>query len=247
MYSSLEQNTPDGLLATMYNGINFNTFRVNRVQPNVNIQLNEGTPPDPEFANSPVTSLVWPAGIRKFSYRMNPDVPAGNFPDQDNVQIAFNVLDDSQKKFYPYPKGTMPKYVNYQCSDYEYALNPVSEEYGGGTEMYRIRHPQMPLKHHYPRQPKTSFDGAVKGAKLIIVREGNTRIVEAAIPWSEIPEVWKKVEEGKTVKFSYRVNDNTNRGCMELSKNRSVAKINGSFQVDWVEHWANELEFAFEK
>jgi hypothetical protein len=34
---------------------------------------------------------------------------------------------------------------------------------------------------------------------------------------------------------------------MELSKRRSVAKRNASFHVDWIEHWANELEFAFEK
>jgi hypothetical protein len=34
---------------------------------------------------------------------------------------------------------------------------------------------------------------------------------------------------------------------MELSRGRSVAKRNGSFHVDWVEHWANELEFGAER
>ncbi len=52
---------------------------------------------------------------------------------------------------------------------------------------------------------------------------------------------------GKLVKFSFRVNDNAGVGSMELSRKRSVAKRNGSFTVDWTEHWANELEFAFER
>ena len=34
----------------------------------------------------------WPQGVRRFSYRKNPQLPAGNFPRHDNVQIAFNVL-----------------------------------------------------------------------------------------------------------------------------------------------------------
>ena len=35
---------------------------------------------------------------------------------------------------------------------------------------------------------------------------------------------------------------------MELARNRGVSRKNNfAFQVDWVEHWANELEFAFQK
>jgi hypothetical protein len=197
-------------------------------------------------ADNQVQMLLWPQDTRNFSYRQDFEIPSGN-GSHDNVQIAFNVLGDKEKKLYPFPPGTMPKYINYQCSDYEYALNPVAQEFGGGTEMYRLRHPGMPFKHHFPRQPRVALDGTVKGSKLSIIREGNTRITEAAIPWSEIPEVKKKMEEGKTIKFSFRVNDNTNRGCMELSRWRSVAKRNGSFQGDWSEHWANELEFGFQK
>ena len=55
------------------------------------------------------------------------------------------------------------------------------------------------------------------------------------------------MDAGQTIKFSYRVNDNSTNDCMELSKGRSVSKINGSFMVDWRLHWANELEFSFEK
>jgi hypothetical protein len=63
-----------------------------------------------------------------------------------------------------------------------------------------------------------------------------------------LSQVKAAIDAGKTIKFSYRVNSKYQPGiCMELSKNRSVAKINGSFHVDWTEHWANELEFAAEK
>lgn len=57
----------------------------------------------------------------------------------------------------------------------------------------------------------------------------------------------KRLDKGEKIKFSFRVNDNTGVGCMELSKDRSVAKQGLSFHVDWVEHWANEVEFGFEK
>ena len=70
------------------------------------------------------------------------------------------------------------------------------------------------------------------------------------IPWSEIPHVKKALDEGRTIKFGFRVNDDKGSGCMELARRRSVAKISGNgtaFKVDWAEHWDNEIEFAFEK
>ena len=194
-----------------------------------------------------LTDMTWPEGVRRYSYRTDPDLPAGNFPNHDNVQIAFNVLQDADKDMLPNPPGTPYHYTGYQCSDYEYALNPVAEKFGGGTEIYRLRKPGMPPKHHYPRQPKSPADGAVKDGKLVITRDGNTRMVECAIPWSEMPHVKAKLDAGEPIKFSYRVNDNAGGPCMEISRERSVAKRNGSFKVDWVEHWANEVEFSFEK
>jgi hypothetical protein len=191
--------------------------------------------------------LVWPEGVRRFSYRKRPELPNGNAPNHDNVQIAFNVLPPGAKPWYPCPPGTMPGYVAYSDTDYEYALNPVAAKFGGGTEIWRLRAPGMPHKHFYPRQPKSPFDGPVKNGALVIRRDGNTRIVEAAIPWTEIPEVKRRIEAGGTIKFSFRVNDNAGGGCMELSRDRSVAKRNYSFFADWVEHWANELEFGAER
>ncbi len=132
-------------------------------------------------------------------------------------------------------------------TDYEYALNPVAKEYGGGTEIWRLQYPDMPHKHFYPRQPKSPLDGPAKGGQLVSNHEGNMRIVECALPWTEIPQVKKALDAGQPIKFSFRVNDNKGVGCMELSKGRNVAKRNGSFTVDWAEHWANELEFGFEK
>ena len=91
------------------------------------------------------------------------------------------------------------------------------------------------------------LDGQVRGGKLVVVHTGNTRIVEAAIPWSEIPEVKACKEARMPIKFSFRINDNAGVGCMELSRGRSVAKHGGSFHVDWVEHWENQVEFCWGK
>ena len=191
--------------------------------------------------------LTWPEGVRRYSYRKEPELPAGNSPNHDNIQLAFNVLPPDKKDWYPCPPGTMPGYTGYRDTDYEYALNPVAQRYGGGTEVWRLQYPGMPHKHFYPHSPKSPLDGPVKDAKLVIRRESQHRIVECSIPWSEIPEVRKALDEGRTIKFSYRVNDNAGIGCLELSRRRSVARRNGSFTVDWTEHWANELEFAFER
>ena len=193
----------------------------------------------------------WPEGVRHFSYRKDPVLPdnsTGMGFATDNVQIAFNVIPMGQDGYGSFPKGTMPRYTSYKCTDYEYALNPVDPKYGGGTEIWRLLVPGMPRKHFYPRQPKSPYDGPVKNGKLAIVRTGNTLITECAIPWIEIPDVKKALDEKRTIKFSFRVNDNNNMGaCMELARERSVSKLNSrAFHADWKEHWANEVEFGFE-
>jgi hypothetical protein len=59
--------------------------------------------------------------------------------------------------------------------------------------------------------------------------------------------VKKRLDEGGTVKFSFRVNDDAHRGTMELARGRSVSMVNAhAFHVDWETHWANEVEFGFE-
>ena len=163
----------------------------------------------------------------------------------DNIQIAFNVLPTSAKTYYPSVPGTMPGFVSHQDTDYEYALNQVASQYGGGTEVWRLAAPDIPHKMFYPRQPRTPHEGAVAGARLVIRRDEDTLIYECSIPWTEMPEAKSRLDHGQTIKFSYRVNDDAGGPTMELSKDRSAAKINNiSFHVDWVEHWANELEFG---
>jgi len=192
-------------------------------------------------------TMEWPAGVRRYSYRKAPELPAGNAPAHDNVQIAFNVLPQFEKPWYAHPPGVMAGFTNYKDTDYEYALNQVAPRYGGGTEIWRLACPGMPSKHFYPRQPRSPFDGPVPGGKLVMTRDATTRIVECSIPWSEMPAVKKCLDAGRPVKFSFRVNDNKGVGTMELSRGRSAAKRNGSFHVDWLEHWANELEFGWGK
>jgi hypothetical protein len=189
-------------------------------------------------------TLLWPANTRHYSYRKHFDIPSGS-GEHDNVQIAFNVLKD--KPWLPNPPGVMPHFITYWDSDYEYAFNPVSSQYGGGTEIWRLQSPGMPRKHFFPRQPESPIDGGPVAGKLVIRREGNTRLVEAAIPWSEMPAVHQQILEGKPVKFTCRVNDNKGP-AHELATGRSVSTTNSiTFHDDWKTHWANELEFSAEK
>lgn len=195
-----------------------------------------------------IQKLRWPEGVRRYSYRRDPDLPAGNAPRKDNVQLAFNVLSDDQKQLLPNPPGTPRYFTGYQCTDYEFALNPIAPAFGGGVELFRLARPGMPIKHHYPRQPRGPLDGAVPDARLVFHRSQSTRVVESAIPWAEIPHVRARLEAGEPIKFSCRVNDDGNASTLELARRRSVSKRNSmAFQVHWVEHWANEVEFVFQK
>ncbi len=189
--------------------------------------------------------LQWPQGVRHYSYRKNFDVPSGS-SEHDNVQIAFNVVD--RKPWLAHAPGVMPRFITYWDTDYEYALNPVAPAYGGGTEIWRMQAPGIPRKHFFPRQPKAPIDGGpVQGGKLVLRRTAGERLVEAAIPWSEMPDVKRRFDQGETVKFTCRVNDNQ-APAHELAAGRSVSKYNGmTFHDDWETHWANELEFGVEK
>jgi hypothetical protein len=195
------------------------------------------------FTREDRKELTWPAGVRRFSYRKDPDLPSGN--GTDNVQLAFNVLPPDEKPWLPCPPGTMPGFMSYLDTDYEFALNQVAPEHGGGSEIWRLAAPGIPRKHFYPRQPKAPMDGGpVKDGKLAVRRDGTTRIVEAAIPWSAMPHVKQRIAAGQTIKFTFRVNDNAGP-ALELAAGRSVAREGmPTFHNDWTAHWANELEFG---
>ena len=164
------------------------------------------------------------------------------------MEIAFNVVPEDQKSdMIPFPPGTMAGFVPHSDTDYEYALNKVADTYGGGTEIWRCLAPTMPRKSFFPRQVASPLDGPVKDGQLVVTTTDNTRIVETAIPWTEIPLVHDAMVAGKPIKFSFRVNDNDGP-TMELAEQRSVSKKNPyTFHPDWAEHWSNEVEFSFEK
>jgi hypothetical protein len=189
---------------------------------------------------------VWPAGMRRYSYRKNPDLPSGS--GTDNVLIGFGVFKPGGNGVLANPPGTMPRFMAWQSTDYEFAFNEVGEKFGGGTEIWRLFAPGVPRKHFYPRQPKAEVDGGPVGdGKLAMRREGNLRIVEAAIPWSEMKDVKKRLDASEKVRFTLRVNDNQGPAC-ELATGRSCSQMNSyALHNFWEGHWSNELEFVFER
>ena len=215
-----------------------------------------GAPPSyPSYAKVTVPDIAqkkehaWPDGVRRYSYRRRPELPFGSNPNKfANVQIAFNVVPEDQKAdMIPFAPGTMAGFLPHSDTDYEYALNKVADANGGGTEIWRCLVPGMPRKSDFPRQAASPFDGPVTNGQLVVKEDGNTRIVEAALPWSEIPLVQKAMQAGQPIKFSFRVNDD-NGPSMELAEGRSVSKKNPyTFHPDWTEHWSNEVEFSFGK
>jgi hypothetical protein len=194
----------------------------------------------------PITVTCLPASFIGWLETRSFEVPSGN--GTDNVQLGFNILPVAKKAMYSHPQGTMPRYMVYPDTDYEFALNAVAERFGGGTEIFCLQRPGMVRKHFFPRQPAAKIDGGpVKAGKLVMRRDGNTRIVEAALPWSALPEVKRELDARRTVKFSFRVNDNQGP-AYELAADRSVSKENPlAFHNDWATHWANEIEFGAER
>ena len=242
--------TPDGargIQGEYFADAALQALAMTRVDRSINVHSWPGLPADEDFAHPRRVPREWPEGLRRYSYRKRPVLPSGNAPNFDNVQIAFNVLAADQKDVYPCPPGTMPGYISGRCTDYEYSLNSVAGRYGGGCEVWRLRSPGQPVKNFYPRQPKSPQDGPVRDARLAVSHQGGTRITECAIPWSELPEVKRCMDEGSPFKFSFRVNDSAGVGCLELARGRSVSKRQSmAFSVPWIEHWANEVSFHIE-
>ena len=188
--------------------------------------------------------------MRRYSYRRNPILPCGAAtPRFDNVQIAFNVFpaDAPEKRSLNHPPGTMPDYISYEDTDYEYALNKVSDANGGGTEIALLV-PGQPRKEFYPREPRSPLDGPVVGGKLVVVQTDTTRIEElrnSVVGNSPGEEAFGRRRDDQ-VRFSCQRQQH--QWLHGVVRDRSVSRTNPlSFHPQWVEHWADELEFSFQQ
>lgn len=190
--------------------------------------------------------LRWPEGVRRYTYRRNPDLPSGD--GTDNVQIAFGTSAPGTAGVLACAPGTMPGFVSSKVTDYEFAFNSVAPKWGGGTEIWCLLAPGTPRKHFYPRQPAAARDGGpVKNGQLVVKHDRTTRLVEAAIPWTELAEVKRKLDAGEPVRFTFRVNHNGGVAALELNANRSISRINTYALHDlWAQSWEPQTEFALE-
>jgi hypothetical protein len=195
-----------------------------------------------------IDEFPWPKEVRRFSYRQDTEVPFGQSPGRDNVQLAFNALPLEQDPWvYPSFPGVPDRLAYWHSTDHEFALNPIAPAYGGGFEIWRCLLPGMPIKHFYPRQGASPQDGPVAGGKMVQLHQGSTRIVEAAIPWSEMPAVKAKLDRGEAIKFGFRINHDQGRP-MDWNTDRSVSSSSGmGFHPSWNSGWACETEFGWER
>ena len=60
----------------------------------------------------------------------------------------------------------------------------------------------------------------------MVKQDGDNRIEEVAIPWTELPLVKKALDAGGTVKFSFPGECGERPPSMELAEGRSVSKTN---------------------
>ena len=86
---------------------------VTRLDNAVNFSWEAGQTPDAAFNAATPIPLQWPAGVRRYSYRRDPDLPSGNAPNHDNVQIAFNVLPSAQKPMMDKLPGVPAHFTTY--------------------------------------------------------------------------------------------------------------------------------------
>ena len=189
--------------------------------------------------------LTWPKGVPRYTYATWPSLPFGD--GIDSVQLGFNVRAEGDKPWYNHPKGTFRQFSGYWDTDYEYSLHQVKPSKGGGTEIFRLASPDLPHKHFFDHSPKAAAEGAVKG-ELKITNDGKVRIVECSIPWTEMPLVKASLDAGTPTKITFRINDSAGVGTLELPRDRSVSRLNAkALKPDWTVHWANEIEFGWEK
>jgi hypothetical protein len=249
LYPDLKAEAPGGLTGAYFTGTGFEHAVGTRVDPGIDFSWDQQHPL-PAFKDAEaVIQHVWPEGLRRFSYRRQPDLPSGyGGHTYDSVLLGFNAIPFEQEPgWLTHLPGRMPKFVKYKDIDYEFALNPVAADFGGGSEVFCLETPAMPRKHFYPRQPQHPEEGPVDDAQLAIEWRDGTRFMECAIPWKRIPHVHALMQAGEPVKFSFKVLHQDGGPVMELSTGRSAAEgISTGFHPDWNTSYPVELEFGWE-
>jgi len=165
------------------------------------------------YKKVPWTEFPWSGDTLQFSLDLIGGYSFNMKPDTDRVPYGFHAMPDA---------------------DYEYAAYACTD---GGTELWRILAPGVPRGHHYPRQPRATYDqGPVAAGKLAVRRDGKTTVYEIALPWAELKldaVAWKSLglrpwrpEPGQTFGFLFRVNNNKGPALV-FGADKSATKTNG--------------------
>jgi len=158
------------------------------------------------------------------AYYVYKKTPRDDFPwTGDTLQFGFDVIEGYAHHRLKTDEDRVP--VGFHAmpdTDYEYSVYACSD---GGSELWRLLAPGVPLGHHYPRQPRAKFDQApVSRATHVVHRHGGVTAYEVAIPWSELSQ-WHP-QAGQKFGFTFRVNNNQGPALL-FGAGKSAVKNNG--------------------
>ena len=140
---------------------------------------------------------------------------------RDRLQIGLDVTDDwhdltPDTDKVPYGFHTVPD------TDYEYSMYLCDD---GKGELWRHLAPGVARLHDFPRQLRgAKTTGPVPGAKIVVLRQGNLYIYEAAIPKSELSTLVLK--PGTTVGIMWKIG-NSQGPSAEWGWDKAACKVNG--------------------
>lgn len=131
-----DATTGSGLNGEYFRDIALTDFVVRRTDAQIDFTWVADALPDAAFARQGenLQALPWQKDVRRYTYRREPELPSGNDPAHDNIQIAFNAIPLEQKKWLSHSPGTPPRWQVYPDTDYEYALNTVAGSRTGPTK-----------------------------------------------------------------------------------------------------------------
>jgi hypothetical protein len=161
----------------------------------------------------------------------------------DSVEFGFGI---NQRAEDDYHKSGDPWYFkgDFRDTDYLYIAYPSAL----GPQLIRLHKPGIPFRDGFQTEAPVG-QGAIRGSRIVITRQGDASVYELSIPRSELklfsPEKMPRIRFGFVVSDSAKANDGA---LLEWSKTAGVFDYwlnNGSYQPTWQSLYAAQTAWGF--